>query len=170
MAEADKEYKNQDARVRLRHSKRTRASNIVDFVCEYISKKFADHPDIKPKFRNGSIRLVILGKYQLTFKKLTENLKPSYIPAFFPESQGGHQLDQNYNLPESLRNLVAGYVWQGADSSRFHLVCPAGDQAQWTFELKEPEAEKVEHGKQITQDNTQQPKNRVSPKSQTNRV
>ena len=164
MADADKAYKALPAEQRLIHSKRTRASYIADFFRSFVLKHLLDDPDIRIP-PGGSLRIIIKDECQLTFKKLNDNLKPSYLPKWFLK----HSSSSKFlgDMPEPTTNLVAGYRWEAMEQSHLYLVQPIGDGIQWSGEFSEPEATE-----QPTESICNQPaevSRKVFPKGQPNK-
>ena len=169
VANAEKEYKSLDASVRRVHSPRTRSSNISDYIRDFVYKNLIVDPNIRASNRYGSIRLLIEDQFQLTFKKLDRNLRPSYIPTsrqgdFY--SQLNHQLEFD-NMPEEVTNVIAGYQWQPLDGSRIYLVCPDGIDILWFIELIEPAKEAVKETIVEGKKSSTQSQKRVFPKRKT---
>jgi hypothetical protein len=134
---ADKSYKDLDPEVRRVHSKRTRAGNIADYICDHVYKNLLEDPDVKIRRRYGSLRMIVCDKYQLTFKKLNDNLKPSYIPARWrlPLHGSDENKPEFEGMPEGIINLIAGYRWDQLEPSKFYLECPSGSNIIWVLEL-----------------------------------
>lgn len=149
VAEADSAYKNLDPNIRRVHSPRTRSSNISDYIKDFVYQTIIDRENelhIKPRYRYGSLRLLIEDKFQLTFKKIDRNLKPSYIPTnrqarFYDHDHSGQC--EFPSMPEEVTNLYAGYQWEPLDSSSIYLVCPNGNRILWYVALVEPQAQPI---------------------------
>ncbi len=137
MADADKAYKDLPAEQRIIHSKRTRASYIADFFRSFVLKHLLDDPDIRIP-PSGSLRIIIKDECQLTFKKLDDNLKPSYLPKWFKNYRASGEFP--VDMPEPTTNLVAGYRWQAIEQSHLYLIQPIGNGIQWSVEFSESEA------------------------------
>jgi hypothetical protein len=165
MAKADEAYKDLPAEQRLIHSKRTRASYIADFFRNFVLKHLQDDPDIRiPPY--GTLRLVIRDECQLTFKKLNENLKPSYIPTWFYDDKPDDELQA---MPEPTTNLVAGYRWRTTDQSHLYLVQPLENGVQWAVELSQPEKEASKETNEAKSHQPERVTRKVFPKRQLNK-
>lgn len=165
MANADKAYKGLPAEQRLIHSKRTRASYISDFFRSFVIKHLLDDPDIRIP-PHGYLRIIIKDECQLTFKKLNDNLKPSYLPTwFFNNSSSDKFLG---DMPEPTTNLVAGYRWEPIGQSHLYLVQPVGNGIQWSVEFSEPDA--IEQSTESISNQPEKVSKKVFPKGQVNKT
>lgn len=150
VADAETAYKGLDPGVRRVHSPRTRSSNISDYIKDYVYQTIIGQQDIqqkiKPIYRYGSLRLLIEDKFQLTFKKLDKNLRPSYWPTsrqtrFYSQDNSGQS--GLAGMPPAVTNVYAGYQWEPLDDSRIYLVCPNGNRILWFVQLVESQEDQV---------------------------
>jgi hypothetical protein len=150
VADAEMAYKDLDPSIRRVHSPRTRSSNISDYIKDFVYQTIIGQEEfsqkIKVRYHHGSLRLLIEDRFQLTFKKVDNNLKPGYIPTtrqvrFYNHDHFGQtEFD---NMPEEVTNIYAGYQWEPLDNSRIYLICPDGNRILWNVELVEPQEQTI---------------------------
>jgi hypothetical protein len=92
------------------------------------------------------LRLLIEDKFQLTFKKVNNNLKASYIPTnrqmrFYNHIHSAQ--DEFPGMPPEVTNIYAGYLWEPLDASQIYLICPDGKRILWHIDLVEPQGQTV---------------------------
>jgi len=137
------DYIDQDTKQKAIHSKRTRASNISDWIGYHIEKDFDGRQGVHFYRSYGQVRLVIEDKILLVFKKLDKNGRASYIrtdraKSFF-EGQVGQLKFPNIQLklPNVLtprEKLIAGYEWKELLPADIYIVCPNVPVTEWRLE------------------------------------
>jgi len=150
VAEAESAYKRLDPSIRMIHSPRTRSSNISDYIKSSVYQSIIgqedSNPNIRVRYHYGSLRILIEDKFQLTFKKVDKNLKPSYIHTnrqtrFYNHDHFGQ--NEFIGMPQEVTNIYAGYLWEPLDNSQIYLVCPDGNSILWHIELVEPQGQTI---------------------------
>jgi len=166
MALADQAYKNLPAEQRIVHSKRTRADFIADFFRSFAVRHLSDEKHIRI-LPHGYLKILIKDECLLTFKKLNNNLKPSYVPKWFYDDVSFNGSFKN--MPKPAAKLVAGYRWEPVGQSFLHLVQPLGKGVQWSVELSEPETEESKKSSETTAHQQEENKIKVFPKGRLNK-
>ncbi|MBA7610796.1 hypothetical protein ES703_18009 [subsurface metagenome] len=143
---AIQDYKNQDPKQIAIHSKRTRASNISDWIGYHIEKDLNGLEGVHCYRKYGQLRVVYEDKIQMVFKKLDINYLPRYTRTkrsirFY--EKGTQQLefpDIQLELPNVLyprRNLVAGYQWNDLLPANVYIISPNIPPTEWKLDAIE---------------------------------
>ncbi len=166
MADADKAYKDLPPEQRIIHSKRTRADYIADFFRSFVVKHLLDDTNIRI-LPYGSLRIIIKDECQLTFKKLNNNLIPSYIPKWFHNDKSFRESLKE--MPKLATKLVAGYRWEPVGQSQLYLIQTLDKGVQWSVELSEPETQAEKQHIELISKQPQNAGKKVFPKGQLNK-
>jgi hypothetical protein len=119
---------------RVKHSTRTRASIVYDYVMDRLRSALDDHSDVKFLEVNRLVLLLFKTSIVVRIKKFDETLRSSGI-----RTKQRRRLLNQVGLPGigALIHLEAGYQLNGlqTDIEGTYLVCPLGNDILWAHAL-----------------------------------
>lgn len=130
------EYASEIGKFAYRHSKRSQASLIHDYMVDAIQAEFADEAGIKFSTKRNLFTANFFNNYLIKLKKHDRRLRTRNIPTQLVLDWLDQKQLELPGMPDEATKLHLGYQ-PGAtlSASKIWLTCPDGSALDWKWEL-----------------------------------
>ncbi|MHB8459868.1 MAG: hypothetical protein ACYDAK_08595 [Candidatus Limnocylindrales bacterium] len=119
-----------------RHTKRSQASLIHDYMVDAVKAEFDDEPGISFTTRRNLFTVDFFHRYLIKLKKHDRNLRTSNIPTQLVLDWLDQKQLELSGMPDEATKLHLGYqAGMTLASSKVWLTCPDGSALDWKWEL-----------------------------------
>lgn len=119
-----------------RHSKRTQASLVHDYMVDAVTTEFANEPGVTWTTKRNLFTVNFFNKYLIKLKKHDRRLRTRNIATQLVLDWLEQKQLELPGMPDAATNLHLGYQpGMSLSQSRYWLSCPDGSSLEWTWEL-----------------------------------